>query len=85
MAEMCIFPSFVASFAVGSDDVHGMTGRVTCWFLGIIPTHSVCKSQTVFQRFLRFAFHLRSCAASRSLGGTGFCGIAGHRVGNSAS
>ena len=81
MAEMCIFPSFVASFAVGSDDVDRIAGRVTCWLLGIIPPHSVCKSQTAFPRFLRFAFHLRSCVASGSLGGTGFCGIAGHVVG----
>ena len=78
---MCIF----ASFAVGSVDVHVMAGRVTCWFLGIIPPHSVCKSQTVFPRFLRFAFDLRSCVASGSLGGTGFCGIAGHMVWDSAS
>ena len=78
-------PCLFALFAVGSDDVDGMAGRVTCWLLGIIPPHSVCKSQTVFPRFLRFAFHLRSCVASRSLGGTGFCRITGHVVGDSAS
>ena len=37
-----MFPCSVASFAVGSDDVHWMAGRVTCRFF-IIPTHSVCK------------------------------------------
>ena len=68
---MCLIPCLFASFAVGSDDARGMAGRVTRWLLGIIPPHSVCKSQTVFPRFLRFAFHLRSCVASGSLGGTG--------------
>ena len=77
MSEMCLIPCLFASFAIGSDDVHGIAGHVACRFFSI-PPHSACNSQTVFPRFLRFAFHLRSCVASGSLGGTGFCGIAGH-------